>query len=182
MTNARFHSAREVQETFPAIAEDMATKVSDATPLDFLAGLVAGETPEDAISFCAYLLDRRQCVWWACCCARMMQSPASRDEELALLAAEAWVRDPSPAHRKAALDTGVGGNHNLPGIWAALAAGGAGGNMEVNGQPGPPVPPHMCAKAARTAVLIALARNPSRERAAMIGKCADLARKILAEA
>jgi len=181
MSNLRFASAREVFETFPTIARDITAKISDAAPLDYLNDLVASRTPEDAISFCAYLLDRRQAVWWSCSCSRLNGSPANRDEELALLAAEAWVRDPQPPRRSHALQLGLNGDRDFAGAWAALAAGGAGGTLDIDGQPGPPVVAHMTAQAARTCVLIAVATRPMRERAPAMIECVDLARKILAD-
>ncbi len=61
MSNLRFFTAREVFEAFPGAAGDMAGTPRDdtETPLDFLARLLASPTPEDAVSFCAYLLGRR---------------------------------------------------------------------------------------------------------------------------
>jgi len=180
MSNARFSSAQQVYETFPMLQGDVTATPADEAPLDFLDKLATTDTPEDAVSFAAYLLDRREAVWWASQCVRQMGSPVNREEEVALLTAEAWVRDPEEHRRAAALDLGLNGNHKLPGSWVALAAGGAGGTMLVGQSPGPPVPMHLCAKAARSAVLIALARMPFRERASYIQRCADLCRKLIA--
>jgi hypothetical protein len=46
----RFSTAREVFEAFPAAVEDMVATPTDRPSLEFLAGLVAGPTPEDAIT------------------------------------------------------------------------------------------------------------------------------------
>ncbi len=95
-----------------------------------------------------------------------------------MLIAEAWVREPEEHRRRAALDVGTSGDHGLPGVWAALAAGAAGGAMIVNGQPGPPMPADMTAKSVRAAVLIGLSGVPVRERAAHINACVDLCRRL----
>jgi hypothetical protein len=180
MSNLRFFTAREVFEAFPGAAGDMAATPQDdaEAPLDFLARLVASPTPEDAISFCAYMLGRREAVWWACACHRLLGLPSDREDEKALLTAEAWVREPEEHRRRAALALGLSGNHDFAGTWLALAAGGSGGTFIINGQAGPPIPADMAAKAVRSAVLISLARLPIRERAARLPACVDICRRL----
>jgi len=178
MSTARFTSTQQVFEAFPTLPGDLTAAATDELPLIFLDKLAATPTPEDAVSFSAYLLPKREAVWWASQCVRQMGSPVNRAEEVALLTAEAWVRDPEEHRRVAALDLGLNGDHKLPGSWVALAAGGAGGTMTIGQMPGPPVPVHLCARAARSAVLIALARMPFRERPGYIVKCVALCRKL----
>lgn len=182
MINARFTRASEVFEAFPTLQQDMTTQGADQAPLAFLKSCTEGEHPEDAITFAAYLLDRRSAVWWACHCARQMGSPVNRDEEIALLMAEAWVREPEEHRRVAALNLGLGGDHKLAGTWLALAAGAAGGTFMVDDSPGPPVPPNLCARSARSAVFIALARMPFRERPKFIAQCSETCRTLLQRA
>lgn len=180
MSNLRFFTAREVFEAFPGAAGDIAGKPHDDVeqPLPFLARLLASRTPEDAISFCAYLLGRREAVWWACACHRLFGPPDDRDDEKALLMAEAWVREPEEHRRRAALEIGLSGNHDFAGTWLSLAAGGAGGTFIIDGKVGPPVPSDMTAKAVRSAVLISLARLPIRARAARLPACVDICRRL----
>ena len=47
----RFNTARDLFEAFPAALEDMDARPSDRGSLEFLKDLVAGPTPEDAITF-----------------------------------------------------------------------------------------------------------------------------------
>lgn len=178
MSRLRFASAREVFEAFPSAGDDIQTRPSDDAPLDFLAKLTDGKSPEDAIGFCAYLLGRRETVWWASQSHRTLGPPVNREDEKALLVAEAWVREPEEHRRRAALDIGLNGDHALPGVWVSLAAGGSGGALIIGGQQGPPVSPEMTAKSARAAVLIALARLPIRERAAQIPVCVEICRRL----
>jgi hypothetical protein len=180
MSNLRFFTAREVFDAFPGAAGDIASTPQDDTeaPLDFLSRLLKGRTPEDAVSFCAYLLGRREAVWWACACHRLFGPPTDREDEKALLIAEAWVREPEEHRRRAALALGLGGNHQLAGTWLSLAAGGAGGTFILDGKPGPPIPADMTAKAVRSAVLISLARLPIRERASRLPACVDICRRL----
>ena len=66
MATLRFATARDVAEAFPTLVEDMLAEPGEREPLAFLRELADGETPEDAVSFCAYVLPRRDAVWWAC--------------------------------------------------------------------------------------------------------------------
>jgi hypothetical protein len=180
MALSRFQSALQVFEAFPTMARDMAAPPSDEPPADLLAKLTVSASPEDAVTFGAYLLDRRQAVWWAARCLRQLGFPRGHDEDVALKLAEAWVRDPEEHRRVAALKLGIDGNHNLPPVWVALAAGSAGGTLRLGEAPGPPVPPHGTAQAVRTAILIALAGVPPRERQSRIETCVGMARELLA--
>lgn len=182
MINSRFTSAQQVFEAFPTMAGDLTSGPSEAPPLDFLDALKNGASPEDAIGFAAYLLNRRQAVWWGCQSIRKLGSPRDREEEVAILTAEAWVREPEEHRRLAALDLGFNGSHRLPGVLLAMAAGGAGGHLGTAEQPGPPAPAHMTAKAVRAAVLGSLAMVPIRERGAKIAELVGDCRALLEKA
>ncbi|MBN9063557.1 MAG: hypothetical protein BGP06_01445 [Rhizobiales bacterium 65-9] len=178
MSKLRFASARDVFEAFPAARDDIQAPPVDEAPFEFLGRLLQGRAPEDAIGFCAYLLGRRETVWWASQSHRTLGPPVNREDEKALLVAEAWVREPEEHRRRAALDIGLHGDHSLPGVWVSLAAGGSGGVLIISGQLGPPVAPEMTAKSARAAVLISLARLPIRQRAAQLPICVDICRRL----
>ena len=75
--NIRFSTARQVFEAFATAANDIETPPTSDDPLVFLRALLDGPTPEDAVSFCAYLLPRREAVWWACQCLRQIGGPLS---------------------------------------------------------------------------------------------------------
>ena len=154
----------------------------DAQPLEFLTKLVASASPEDAITFCAYMLDKRQAVWWGARCLRHMGLPRGHGEETALLLAEAWVRDPEEHRRIAALKLGLEGDHRLASVWLCLAAGCSGGSFRIGEMQGPPVPPYGTGTSARTAVLCALAEVPIRERQSTIGACVAVVHELLKRA
>src|SRR5688572_18990279 len=164
MSRLRFSSARDVFEAFPTAHDDLEAKPTDQPPLVFLEALMESDTPEDAVAFCAYLLPRREAVWWACQCVRELNSSRNPAEDKALAAAEDWVREPEEERRRTALDTGSDSDRNAPATWAALAAGWSGGSMTPVDQPPAPCPPHLTAKAVRAAVLTALARVPVKQR------------------
>jgi hypothetical protein len=168
----RFSTAREVFGAFPSATDDIRVGPTDEPPLVFARALAEGPTPEDALAFCAYLLPRREAVWWACQCVRTLTPNLDRNELQALEAAEAWVREPEDARRRAAMGLGMAGNRNAATTWNALAAGWSGGTMSA-GEHAVPVAPHLTAKAVRIAVLTALARVRADARGAQIRACLD---------
>lgn len=182
MSALRFTSARQVFEAFPTMAGEMTAAPAESAPLDYLAKLTTSASPEDSITFCAYMLDKRQAVWWGARCLRHMGPPRGHAEESALLLAEAWVRDPEEHRRIAALKLGLEGDHRLAPVWLCLAAGCSGGTFRIGEMQGPPVPPYGTGTAARTAVLCALAGVAIRERQATIGACVALAHELLKRA
>jgi hypothetical protein len=177
-TKLRFQSADAVYQAFPTLGETVAAEPSAVPPLEFLQALAAGGTPEDAIAFAAYMLPRREAVWWTTQCVRAIAPPASDTEDKAIKIAEAWVREPEEHRRRAALDQGLRGDKELPGTWAALAAAWSGGPMLVGEVIGPNAPPHLTAVASRNAILIALARSPPAERMQRLKLCVDGATKL----
>lgn len=170
----RFATAQEVFEAFPVARDDLEAAPSEEPPLAFLEALVASPTPEDAVGFCAYLLPRREAVWWACQCLRALDPSPPAEEAAAIQAAEAWVREPEEHYRRAALQLGLDGDRRAPATWAALAAAWSGGSLFLDGST-TAAPPHMTAKSARAAVLVALARVGAKERAARLRACIDVA-------
>lgn len=182
MRQDRFLTARDVFDAFPTAAEDIESAPSDATPLDFLLGLIDSKTPEDAIGFCAYLLPKREAVWWGCSCVRGLASDEQRaqiEQNRAFMAAETWVRDPQQTRRVEAMRIGLVGARSDACSWLALGAAWSGGDMADNPQAPVMAPPHLTAKAIRAAVLIALARNATQERRAKLSICIDHGVKLL---
>ncbi len=164
----RFLTARQVFETFAAAGDDVAAAPTDEPPLDFLRARDREGEREDALAFAAYLLPRREAVWWACQCLRGLGVIATEGDAAALAAAEGWVRDPEEEVRRAALDVAERLPPGDPATWLAFAAAWSGGSMvSADFDPVPP-PPQLTAKAVRAALLLALGRvhQPDRERLA----------------
>jgi len=169
MSRVRFATARALYETFPEVSEQIKVPPTDQFPVEFLKDLVSKDKLDEAVAFCAYLLPRREAVWWACGCARASLGEIPRDRGACLLAAEAWVYDPDDKHRKAAQEIGTQSDSNDPLTWLALAAGWSGGLLAAFPGLPVPVPTYMTARAARIAVLLSVAKlrkdRPSRLRA-----------------
>lgn len=164
----RFGTARELFEAFPAALDDMVARPNDRHSLEFIKDLAASATPEDAITFTAYMLDRREAVWWGHQCLHALPDRLSPEDLQMLAYAEDWVRRPEEATRVAALEAGMGSPTKTPGVWIALAAGWSGGSMVGPEQMAVEPPPHLTAKAVNAGVLSVLARADRKARAATL--------------
>ncbi len=175
----RFATARQVFDAFPTAASEIEAKPADIEPLAYLESLLRGPTPEDGISFLAYLLPRREAVWWACQCIRAIEQPLGEADNKLLAIAETWVREPEESNRRAALRAGEGVALTSSAAWAVLAAAWSGGSM-VEGLERPVPPPnYLTAQAVRAAVLTALARVPTQARAKQLAMSVQGAMKLL---
>jgi hypothetical protein len=154
MSLVRFATAEALFETFPELSQKVSAKPSEQSPIEFLQALVATGKIEDAVTFCSYLLPRREAVWWACRCARAPSGHIAEDRATALLAAEAWVKEPDDERRQAALELGTKGHCDDALTWVALAAGWTGGFLVSGPHHSIPMPQYMTARATRTAILI----------------------------
>lgn len=172
----QFEKARDVFLAFPTLESDMVAKPSDEPVLDYMARLLEGETPEDAITFFAYLAPKREAVWWACRCIRLLNGPGCEGEAVGL--AERWARTPEEEHRRAALDHAEAADPDLSHTWAAYGAGWSGGNIAAAGNPSILAAPQLTAKAVRAAVLIAIAEDEPRTRRERLVTCYEEAKRL----
>jgi hypothetical protein len=154
----RFATAQDVFDAFPTAHDDVDADPTDVASLSYLQSLADGGAFKNAIAFCAYLLPRREAVWWGCHCIRTLATKLTPDEIELLEAAESWVEVPEEDRRLTALELGMRSNHNWPSTWLALAAGWSGGNIILGIHATAQAPPHQTAKAVRAAVLTAISR------------------------
>jgi hypothetical protein len=171
MSRVRFATAQAVSETFPELAQKIGVAPGHQPPIAFLKGLAESGNVGDAVTFCAYLLPRREAVWWACGCVRMLSGDIAKDRAAGLLAAEAWVYQPDDEHRQTALEIGVGGDSKEAVTWLARAAGWSGGYRSKSQNRQEPIPPYMTARAVRIAVLFSAARTGGAERVMRMQAC-----------
>jgi uncharacterized protein DUF6931 len=151
MSRVRFATIRALFESFPEALHNIGADPTDDHPITFLKKLTAERRFEHAVTVCAYLLPRREAVWWGCSSARTLLGDKLQADTAPLLAAEAWVQQPSEENRRTALDVGTNADSNAPLTWLALAAGWSSGTFV----PTPiPVPAYMTARAVRAALLI----------------------------
>jgi hypothetical protein len=171
MSRVRFATARALYETFPKSVTMIAAEPTDDPPAAFLQKLSAEGNIQDAVTFCAHLLPRREAVWWACGCARLLIGDILQSKAAGLLAAEAWVYEPDEKHRQAALDIGQQSDSNDALTWLALAAGWSGGLLSAHPVKPVPVPPYMTARAARVAVILSSAAVKTDDRLPRLRDC-----------
>lgn len=154
MSQTRFVTTLALFETFPRSVTRIAAEPTDEAPATFLKKLSAQRKFEDAITFCAYLLPRREAVWWACGCVRGLLGDIAASRTRPIIAAEAWVYNPDDEHRRTALEIGKQGDNDDPLTWLALGAGWSGGALLAHPQHLVPVPAYMTPRAARIAILL----------------------------
>lgn len=157
----RAQTAREVLDRYelgPTLSAHLVEHpvLPELTPAEFIEQLKAGLLWSDLIVFLAHALPRREAVWWACVVARKVvaQEPVMAGD--ALSAAEAWVKEPSEAHRRKAEVCAKLSAHEYAASWAAQAAFWANGS--ITGPNDPPVAPpkYLYAQAVNGAMALAL--------------------------
>lgn len=168
MALLRFPTVRSLYEAFPTAEEDVGAPPSDEGCVAFLHLLLADCAWRPAVSFCAYMLPRREAVAWGCRSLRKILSKPAPAEAVALDAAEMWALQPEERLRRAALQIGNEGNAGLPGMWMALAAGWSGGSIVPDGPAVVRAPPEQTARAVRAGLLIAASRMQARDAPKMI--------------
>jgi len=159
-------------------AELVAGKPDAASGIAALAE--AGRFPE-AVRLVAHALPKREAVWWACMCARAVPDPAVPEADMkALAAAEAWVRRPDEANRRAAMAAAQATRMQTAEAWAAVGAFWSGGSMAPEGQPVVPPGEHLTGVAISGAVVLAAVRRRPERAEARFARFLDSARDIAA--
>ena len=178
MKPPRFATARQVFEAFPPALEDIEAAPADTEPVAFVRALLDGQTPEDAVGFCAYLLPRREAVWWASQCIRALVQVSMASEQRLLELVETWVKTPEEVNRRAALAAAMDAEVKSPAAWTAFGVGWSGGSMTTDPERPVSPPNYLTAKAVRAAVLTALAGVPHAQRAQRFAECVQRAIKL----
>ena len=168
MSRIRFATIRALFESFPEALQNIGTEPTDEAPIAFLERLAGEGRVEHAAGVCAYLLPRREAVWWGCLSARTLLGDNLQSKSIALQAAEAWVHQPTEENRRTALEIGTAADTNASLTWLALAAGWSSGTFG----PTPfPVPAYMTSRAVRVSLLISMRDMNSRERPKRLQIC-----------
>lgn len=167
-------TAAEICLDFELTRDGRAVLRDDMMPGTFLSLLEQKQLYKDAIRFVAYLLPKRQAVWWGCLCVWETVRPTPPATiDLALQAAVRWVQEPSEENRRAAEAPGKAVGVSVPAGAVALAAFWSGGSMSRPDLPIVPPPPLLTAKTIAGA-LVAAAEQGER------GQLADRYRRFLA--
>lgn len=116
-------AATEAAKDVPLVAEGLALLRPEHTPRQFLDALAKAGLLADAVRFLAFLLPRREAVWWAVQCVKQVPAFATGEKAAAALAAaEKWAADPTDDHRRAAYAAGEAAELSTPAGCAAVAA------------------------------------------------------------
>lgn len=171
MTNGlQYRTARDLFLACPAIAKDMTAPPSDQSPIEYCRALLAGRVPEEAITFCAYLLPERAAIWWAHECLGHLAELLS-DGDLELLAiVEDWVGEPGNPDHGATLSQAADMPPATPAGWVALAAGWRDNGSAINMTP-PRLP---AAHAVSAGILAGLARVSLADRFSVLSAFAEM--------
>ena len=170
MSRIRFATATDVYAAFATAAQDIRVDAEEVPPLRFAQTLAASDKPDAAIAFMAYLLPRREAVWWTCQAVRFLLPGLPPEESQRVAAAEAWVQEPSESRQRMALRIAADADKRLPGVWCAMAAGWSGGNISpIDDQP-KAAEPQMTPKAVNAALAVALGQVDPLKRTELLRK------------
>lgn len=140
----------------PAVSRHMVALPTEQPSIEFCRALLAGRVPEEAITFCAYLLPERAAVWWAYECLHYLTELLdSGDQELLALVHD-WVSQPDSPYHSAEVSKAAAMPPATPVAWIALATGGNGSTVEASAVSA--LQPLPAAHAVSAGVLAGLAR------------------------
>lgn len=181
MPRLRFETVRDLLDAFPLAERMIRIEPNDDPSLQFLQALVSHDEFDKAVGFCAFLLPRREAVWWGCRSIKAFIPSPSPAEQEAIAAAEDWVRTPEDDRRVAALKIGKHGSSKLPSTYLALAAGWSGGRIDVGNEESVPVPPDQTARLVRAAVLVATCRVDMNQKPEILRACLEDGIRIVSD-
>jgi hypothetical protein len=118
----RFQTARDLFAANTAVARDMTAAPTDQPSLEFCRRLMTGRIPEEAITFCAYLLPDRAAIWWGHECLGHLAELLEEQDLETLARVQEWISEPGSASRRAAVAEAAEARQQTPAGWLALAA------------------------------------------------------------
>jgi hypothetical protein len=136
----------------------------DALPPETFFAKAYGEGRlAEAVRFLGQVLPRFEAVRWAIRDVARLRDGMAEGPAAAFDAAEAWLRDPSDARRRAAHAAGVRLTRPSPGGLCALAVFTSGGSVAPEDKPPVPAPKAAAGKFAAGAVLLAATESGQAE-------------------
>jgi hypothetical protein len=142
---------------------------NDEPWLEFCRSLLKGRVPEEAISFCGYLLPRRAAVWWGHECLDYLADRLDKSDLDLLAMVRAWFLEQGNPQQRAALEIAAARQERTPAAWIALAV--ANQIAEQNG--GRPASKTLCAgcataRSVNAGILTGLARVATSDRVSVL--------------
>lgn len=178
MRRIRFETMNDVFEAYPGLKEMVAVAPGPEAPIPFLERLVRTGAIDDAVTLAAFVLPRREAVWWACRCVAAASKPMSSDDRRRWELAAAWVHRPEDRRRVAAFEaaSALDGRTAIAVLLNAVVW--SGGAMDPTSQHSAPAPADLAGKAARNAVLLTAAGEPTEARPTFLERCVSTALAI----
>jgi predicted component of type VI protein secretion system len=122
---------------FLEFADEFAAPAANAKSADALiAHLIEKKEYLSALKLRAFLLGKREAVWWGCLCIRdELDEPLPPVQQQAVKAAAMWVGEPDESHRRAAEQHAAVAKYSGAGATLALSAFWSGGSIAPEGNP-----------------------------------------------
>jgi hypothetical protein len=146
-------TAAEVAGKYKPHPEAKALLQPAQTPTQYAAALQKGSFSQDHIHFLAHGMPERESVGWACKSSAKVSDKLHPIDKTALQAAQAWVKNPTPANQAAAGAAAAKTNFQGPGAWAAQGAAWA----KTPGAPASLATPNLTGHAVAGSVMLAAA-------------------------
>ncbi|TPJ01840.1 hypothetical protein FJ428_19130 [Mesorhizobium sp. B2-8-1] len=154
----RFKTARDLFAACPAITRDMRTPPTEQHSIAFCRDLLAGRIPEEAITFCAYLLPERAAVWWAHECLSHLSDLFDETDHRLLGLVRDWVSEPDSPRHRTDVRAAAAKSPTTPVGWIILAAGSREDRSAVAAMPALDLQHSPAAYAINAGILAGLAR------------------------
>ncbi len=152
----RFTRASQVFERYPDLADTVAEPSADVSPVAYVKDLLQGEEPLTALAYLSHSLPKREAVWWALKCVQGAAPGMDEGDRTLLDLSETWVREGDEEARVAVHAAAEQAKGESAAVWIARAAGWSGGSLSPLPDQRVDMPDDLTAKAANTALLIAL--------------------------
>jgi hypothetical protein len=122
---------------FLEFADEFAAPAANAKSADtFIAHLIEKKEFLSALKLRAYLLGKREAVWWGCLCIRdELDESLPNVQQEAVKASAMWVGEPDEPHRRAAEQHAAAAKYSGVGATLALSAFWSGGSIAPEGSP-----------------------------------------------
>jgi hypothetical protein len=122
---------------FLEFADEFAAPAANAKSADaFIAQLVEKKEYLSALKLRAYLLGKREAVWWGCLCIRdELDESLPLVQQAAVKSAALWVGEADENHRRAAEQHAAAAKYSGVGATLALSAFWSGGSIAPEGNP-----------------------------------------------
>ena len=179
---------KKITATDPAPYLEAASLSEDALALakpgvdtkTLMAKLIEAGLTTDALRLFAYVLPKRESVWWACLCSRQALTDPPDESDMAIIkASEAWVYRPADKTRREAMALAENTKFDHAAHWPAAAAFWSGGSIAPEDCPKVEPAETLTGNAVVGAVLLAVVqpdgKDADRKRELFLAQALDIA-------